>query len=290
MKNVRSHIKNLILICLFPITALLINSLIYQIIYIFCPVNEQNEGLYIGIISFVSYILYILIFGYIYIRILKNIPDKSEGSCHWQLPSDTPTTKSTENPHTRSLCLFIASILLTILLGILLQMMVSGILQLINSYYPKLLESYNNMIDHSFTLQNGLLQILTVMFISPVGEELLFRGVMLKLSTYYFHYNIPFSVCFTGILFGLYHGNVIQICYAIPLGILLGCICILSESVLPAITLHMAVNISAYLLPSSLYNTKETTLVTLVISFLFTLLFIYILYKIYTTYTKYLDK
>lgn len=225
--------------------------------------------------GFFKYSLYILIFGYIYL---------------WLIKKNNKSTTYSEKPHGRSLSIFVAVICITLLLGFSLQLMVSAILQIIDFANPKLLESYHDMVERSFAAKNGIIQLLTVMVLAPIGEELLFRGVLLKGSTDVLHCGKIFSVCLTGILFGLYHGQLIQICYAIPMGILLGFIAVSFQSIIPSITLHIAVNTSAYLVPSILFHTKETTILSIAVSSLFILFFCYVLFRLSKSYTKYLDK
>lgn len=225
--------------------------------------------------GFFKYSLYILIFGYIYF---------------WLIQKNTKSTKYSEKPHGRSLSIFVAVIFLTLLLGFALQLMVSAILQMIDFANPKLLESYHDMVARSFAAKNGIVQLITVMIFAPIGEELLFRGVLLKCSTDLLHRGKIFSVCLTGILFGLYHGEIVQICYAISMGILLGFIAVSFQSIIPSITLHIAVNTSAYLVPSILFHTKETTILTIAVSSLLVFFFCYVFFRLSKSYTKYLDK
>jgi membrane protease YdiL (CAAX protease family) len=107
------------------------------------------------------------------------------------------------------------------------------------------------MVEQSFSVSNGMLTVLTISLISPIGEELAFRGVALKLSQEACH-NSAAPICITAILFGLYHGNPVQICYAIPAGIILALVAVKSSSIIPAIILHMATNVTSYLLPETI--------------------------------------
>lgn len=223
---------------------------------------------------FFRYSLYILIFGCIYILFYKSNQKKTYS----------------EKPHGRSLSMFFAAILVTFPLGYLLQVLVSSILQLIKFADPQLLKSYYELVDSSFTVKGDYLLFLSITILAPIGEELLFRGVLLKGCTDYLHLNKTVSVCLTGILFGLYHGNVVQICYAIPMGILLGCIATSFHSVLPGIFLHISVNTSAYFLPTIFFHIKKTTMSLMVVSVIFIFILCYVLFRIARRYTKYLDK
>lgn len=224
--------------------------------------------------SFFKYSLYILIFGCIYILLNKK---------------DQKKTYS-EKPHGRSLSMFFAAILVTLPLGYLLQVLVSSILQLIKFADSQLLKSYYELVDSSFMVKGDYLLLLSITILAPIGEELLFRGVLLKGSTDFLHLNKTTSVCLTGILFGLYHGNVVQICYAIPMGILLGYLAVNFRSIIPGIVLHMSVNTSAYFLPTIFFHIKKTTMFLMVVSLIFILILCYVLFCFARRYTKYLDK
>lgn len=70
--------------------------------------------------------------------------------------------------------------LLILAAGLSLQLFSTGILNIIDFYRPDLMASYKSMVSSSFSLDNGLLRVLTVMFIAPVAEELIFRGISLQ--------------------------------------------------------------------------------------------------------------
>lgn len=224
--------------------------------------------------SFSKYSLVILIFGCIYILINKMTQKKTYS----------------EKPQGRSLSMFFAAICAALPLGYYLQLLVSSILQIIKFTNPKLLESYFTYIRNSYSPSNGILALITTIILAPIGEELMFRGVFLKCCTNYLHLNKIFSVCLTGIVFGLLHGNAVQICYAIPLGILLGYLAVSFRSILPGIFLHVSVNTSAYLLPTFFFQIKKATIIMAVASAISVLILCYVLISIVSRYTKYLDK
>lgn len=54
-------------------------------------------------------------------------------------------------------------------------------------------------------------------FVSPVAEELLFRGLIYTRMRQYFHVRI--AIVASAALFGLYHGNSVQVTYAFVMGL-----------------------------------------------------------------------
>ena len=86
----------------------------------------------------------------------------------------------------------------------------------------------------------------TVTVLCPIGEELVFRGVTLKLLK---RTGAPFWVCniIQAFLFALMHFNVIQSTYTFILGIVCGYLVYRFKSVAAGIVTHMVFNILGYL-------------------------------------------
>ena len=87
--------------------------------------------------------------------------------------------------------------------------------------------------------------ILIFGMLTPIGEELIFRGVLYNRMKRYFS---PFlSVFLSAFIFGLYHGNLVQLLYAFVMGI---CMAVLYESferLLAPILFHCGANTFVYL-------------------------------------------
>ena len=75
-------------------------------------------------------------------------------------------------------CIFI----LIVITGLSLQFFSTGILNAIELHRPELLGSYRDMVRSSFSLNNGIFRVTTVMLLAPVCEELVFRGISLSSS------------------------------------------------------------------------------------------------------------
>lgn len=79
---------------------------------------------------------------------------------------------------------------------------------------------------------------LYISFLGPVAEELLFRGVVLRLLR---PYGKQAAILMSAILFGLFHGNIIQIPFAILVGLVLGYVTV-EYSIVWAMVLHIINN------------------------------------------------
>ncbi len=85
--------------------------------------------------------------------------------------------------------------------------------------------------------------------LAPITEELLFRGVLLRAFE---PYGKKLSIFITALLFGLFHGNLIQTPYALLVGFVFGYVA-LEYHIVWAIALHMFNNLGfALLLPQAL--------------------------------------
>ena len=142
--------------------------------------------------------------------------------------------------------------ILLLILGISLQLLTTCILRLIDTYRPELLISYHERVQRSFSINNGIIRICTVTLLAPIAEEFAFRGVALKLSVSAFHtkHAALCAILFTAFCFGCYHGNVVQFCYSVPAGIILGCLAVWSGSLVPGMILHIILNASSYVIGS----------------------------------------
>jgi membrane protease YdiL (CAAX protease family) len=81
---------------------------------------------------------------------------------------------------------------------------------------------------------SGLAMFLYVGIIAPISEEVLFRGLVLRSLA---PYGKKLAIFASAILFGLYHGNLIQTPYAFAVGLVLGYVA-LEYHVIWAIAIH----------------------------------------------------
>jgi len=141
--------------------------------------------------------------------------------------------------------------ILLVILGFSIQISTDSVLYIISKSAPDLFKSYHKMME-TFTGNISPLFLITVIILGPIAEEIIFRGLTM-------HYaekitgSLGVAIILQGVLFGLYHGTIVQGIYATIFGIMLGVICVRSRSLFPSIFLHMIINGSLYLIPEKLF-------------------------------------
>ena len=119
--------------------------------------------------------------------------------------------------------------------------------QMINSLWVTLLETLMNLkggsvipiLEQVAGSTDTFSMFLYASILAPVWEELLFRGVILRKLR---PYGKRFAVLGSALLFGLFHGNLLQAPYAIVIGLVLGYVTV-EYSIIWAIALHMFNNL-----------------------------------------------
>ena len=95
--------------------------------------------------------------------------------------------------------------------------------------------------------------------LSPIIEELMFRGIMLnKLRCY----GDKIAIITTALLFGLFHGNFHQFFYATALGLVFAYVALKTGTIKYSIILHITINILGGVVPSILLSFGDNILPT----------------------------
>lgn len=148
--------------------------------------------------------------------------------------------------------------------GILAQLFISGVLSLLHGIIPNAFASYDKLVEEANSADTPLILIVCICILAPIGEEFLFRGVILYYAK---RLLLPvLAVLLQAVLFGLYHGNVVQGAYATFMGIILGAIAYKFQSIVLSMLLHLTVNVSMYFVPAILYKTYNRSIITTAIS------------------------
>lgn len=263
MNNHRISLRDLGIAILAPVCMVFTQDCISAIFQILLKESKESRDTTIPV-SLLSYTVIILMCIFAFFRYPQLLHDSSiptePSICHYE-----NQIKKAEMKKMSPLRIFILCILLLIT-GISIQLLSTGILNIIDIHNPYLLKDYKAMVEKSFSLNNGILRVATVMLVAPIAEELVFRGISLRALQRFFQtlltrtalykYSSRSKYCnvceifISALLFGLFHGNVVQFCYAVPSGIILALITVWTSSLLPAIFLHMTVNISSYMIDS----------------------------------------
>lgn len=115
-------------------------------------------------------------------------------------------------------------------------------------YFGSFVETVLNKFDlTSITNQDGLgesplglaLGTMYTCIIAPVTEELLFRGMLLKIFS---KADQRFAIFASAFFFGLAHGNIPQFILAFLLGVFMAHITMRHNSIIPSITVHIFIN------------------------------------------------
>ena len=104
-------------------------------------------------------------------------------------------------------------------------------------------ERFSNAVQEQLLSSAVFLRILVIVFLAPVEEELLFRGLIYGRMREWFSFSV--SALLSSMLFAAGHGNMIQFLYAFPMALLLAVIREKSGSFLPAVAFHMGANLMA---------------------------------------------
>lgn len=140
-----------------------------------------------------------------------------------------------------SICV-IANILTTILIGT---------AKIIHMPVPDVSVPYSNELIHI------IINIICLSFFPAILEEFAFRGVILSALR---KYGDAFAIFISAIIFGMIHGNIVQIPFAFTLGLLLGFLVVKTNSLIPSIIVHFINNLLACIYQIVLNNYGENTL------------------------------
>ena len=148
-----------------------------------------------------------------------------------------------------------------------------------------ILGSYKEVLKN--TLDNSvILQLLVIGLLTPVLEEMLFRGIIYKrLKTYY---DVTIAAYIAAIIFGIAHFNLVQGLYAFIMGIVLTYLYEKSGNLVTAISMHCAANIATVLMnvnPVSKFIDKHI-LIRIPVAIVMIVLFVKFLLDAYEKYSK----
>ena len=228
---------------------------------------DFDEDSYIGgtmptntaITNLIYALLCLIIFGWWYLMVCEK---NHLSTATANTAKKAGSAKNEKKPEDNTDKTFLKTIALLVAGGIAFQLFVDSIIALIKRIAPKLFTSYDEMIGNM--TERTFLLMLTVILLGPIAEEIIFRGLTLHFARKVL--SIKPAVLFTALLFGLYHGSIIQGIYAFVAGIIFCQITIKFKSILPAVFLHIMVNASVYMIPQDLFSAVIPTVLTFVMS------------------------
>lgn len=130
------------------------------------------------------------------------------------------------------------------LLGAAVQLFTSGVLNLIYIINPDLLQNFMELMELAGITEFTLISFITTVILAPMGEELLCRGITLriarKVSNRFWIANI-----IQALAFGILHGNLVQGTYAFFMGLILGYIYEKYHNIWICMFLHGIINFTS---------------------------------------------
>lgn len=129
----------------------------------------------------------------------------------------------------------------------------------------------NTFQEISDTIKNTpiVITIICAGIIIPIVEEIIFRGLIFNRIK--FQYNLTSAMLISSVVFGIYHGNIIQGIYATMLGVCLAYAYNKTKNILIPIFIHISANTSVVCLSSFVEN--DGSALTVGIMVLVTLIF-----------------
>jgi len=132
-------------------------------------------------------------------------------------------------------------------IGLLGQYALGVVVALLKMIVPDVFQEYQK-VSEMLELDQGspAIMLLMVVVIGPIAEEVLFRGVIyggLRRS-----FTVIQAAVISGAIFGIYHKNIVQGIYAAFFGMILAYIFEKTQTIWGCVLMHMAFNLSAYLL------------------------------------------
>lgn len=105
-------------------------------------------------------------------------------------------------------------------------------------------QTYKEVADSQFSF-NVVCGLLLYGILSPLTEEIVFRGIVYNRLRRYFPLGV--SIFMSGILFGVYHGNIVQAAYGFLLGLIITWAYESFGSFLVPVLVHAAANMAVYI-------------------------------------------
>lgn len=140
------------------------------------------------------------------------------------------------------------------------------------------IESYKEVEATQFSLPIWM-GIFMYGILSPIAEEVVFRGLVYNRLRRQF--GIGMAIIWSSVLFGLYHGNMIQACYGFLLGLLMAVLYERYASFLVPLCIHSVANIGIYWIMNieEMRNFLMTAAVAIILAVLSAALLIYLFWK-----------
>jgi len=132
------------------------------------------------------------------------------------------------------------------MLGLGLQFVINYLVILIGMGFPKLIEQHEKHMQETGMNELGVVAVLSTVILAPLLEEIVFRGIIIRIGVKSFKYQIT-VILLSSILFGAAHGIPLQIIYAFLLGTIIAAVYFRYRNLLLCMLLHAVFNASSYI-------------------------------------------
>lgn len=125
-----------------------------------------------------------------------------------------------------------------------LEIIINFAMMLVSMFAPEVIEAFNELMETSGVAEMTVLSFLATVILAPITEELIFRGVTMKLTKWA---GLPFVIgnIIQAVLFGVFHLNLVQGVYATFIGLVLGYLGYRYKTLWVPILLHLFCNLYA---------------------------------------------
>lgn len=158
---------------------------------------------------------------------------------------------------------FIKFFLISYFIMVLLNLFTMGFLWIVGNFKGSdVVNPLENVISNSSVLAT----IIFAGILSPIIEEVLFRGVMLnKLRTY----GDKIAIITTALLFGLFHENFSQFFYAVGLGLMFAYVTLKTGTIKYSIGLHIMINMMGGVIGTQALSSTIATMIFGIVVWIF---------------------
>ena len=158
---------------------------------------------------------------------------------------------------------FIKFFLISYFIMVLLNLFTMGFLWIVGNFKGSdVVNPLENVISNSSVLAT----IIFAGILSPIIEEVLFRGVMLnKLRTY----GDKIAIITTALLFGLFHENFSQFFYAVGLGMIFAYVTLKTGTIKYSIGLHIMINMMGGVIGTQALSSTIATMIFGIVVWIF---------------------
>ena len=122
------------------------------------------------------------------------------------------------------------------------QFMSAILISILSAFFPSWLIAYETLLENAgLTEDISIIMIIYSVCLAPISEELIFRGVTMRIARKSF----PFWIAnlMQALFFGIFHMNILQGCYAFALGLFLGYVYERGGSIYHAMFFHFLFNL-----------------------------------------------